>query len=134
MKHYWSDAAFIGDVRDIEAARAVVARFAELRDDSLVGNVVLRAFERFQPGEFRTWWVDGNHVATTAHPDTPDEAPPDIPLAAVEPAVATLSAWFVTVDVARLDDGRWRVVEVGDGQVSDRPQTTPPEDILRHLI
>ncbi|MFD0745149.1 ATP-grasp domain-containing protein [Phytohabitans flavus] len=28
---------------------------------------------------------------------------------------------FVTVDLARRSDGAWRVVELGDGQVSDRP-------------
>ena len=30
---------------------------------------------------------------------------------------------FITVDLVRRSDGAWRVVEVGDGQVSDRPAT-----------
>jgi hypothetical protein len=37
---------------------------------------------------------------------------------------------FVTVDLARREDGAWRVVELGDGQVSDRPATTAPADLI----
>jgi hypothetical protein len=32
----------------------------------------------------------------------------------------------VTVDLALRADGVWRVIEVGDGQVSDRPTTISP--------
>jgi hypothetical protein len=35
--------------------------------------------------------------------------------------VAALGCRFVTTDLARRSDGVWRVIEVGDGQVSDFP-------------
>jgi hypothetical protein len=41
---------------------------------------------------------------------------------------------FVTTDLARRADGRWRVIEVGDGQVSDLPSTVDPADLIRALL
>jgi hypothetical protein len=37
------------------------------------------------------------------------------------------------VDLARRTDGAWRIVELGDGQVSDRPTSTRPEDLITIL-
>jgi hypothetical protein len=56
------------------------------------------------------------------HPDTSDAVPDTgVGLAAVAPVVAGLGLPFVTVDLALREDGVWRVIELGDGQVSDRP-------------
>jgi hypothetical protein len=43
----------------------------------------------------------------------------EVPLIVVEAASKVASPFF-TVDVALRDDGAWRVIELGDGQVSDR--------------
>jgi hypothetical protein len=51
----------------------------------------------------------------------------------VTPAVAALGLPWVTVDLARRSDGVWRVVELGDAQVSDRPTGTTPEALLAAL-
>ncbi|GIJ61075.1 hypothetical protein Vau01_085910 [Virgisporangium aurantiacum] len=131
MKHYWHEAAFIPDVADTAHATAVARRFRELRGDEFTGGFVLRRFERFVSAEARTWWVDGACRLVGAHPDTPDDIPPpDLDPAALAPLVAALRLPFVTVDLARRDDGVWRVIEVGDGQVSDRPTTIDPDDFV----
>lgn len=133
-KHYWHEAAFVPDVADADRAWAVAERFLEIRGDDRVGGFVLRRYERFGPAEARTWWVDGRCALVTAHPDTPDELPPpDVDLSPLRGAVAALGAPFVTVDLARLRDGTWRVVEAGDGQVSDRPRTTEPSALVAAL-
>ena len=36
----------------------------------------------------------------------------------------------MTVDLALRTDGVWRVIELGDGQVSDRPGTVDPETFV----
>ncbi|WP_447007837.1 ATP-grasp domain-containing protein [Saccharothrix isguenensis] len=129
MKHHWHEAAYIPDLADAEAAWNVARRFAELRDDDATGGFVLRRFEPFTSSEVRTWWVDGTCALVGPHPDTPHDTAgipngtADAPdLAAIGSLVAHLR--FVTVDLARREDGAWRVVELGDGQVSDRPSTT----------
>ncbi|MEV0729854.1 ATP-grasp domain-containing protein [Polymorphospora sp. NPDC050346] len=134
MKHHFDEAAYIADVADADAAWRVASRFLELRDDEFVGGLVLRRFERFVSAEVRTWWVDGRPALVTAHPDTPDRpAPADVDLSEVAPLVAALRLPFVTADLVLRDDGRWRVVELGDGQVSDRPAGTDSADLLAAL-
>ncbi|MEV4463674.1 ATP-grasp domain-containing protein [Micromonospora echinofusca] len=138
MKHHWHEAAFIPDLDDGEAAWRVASRFVELRGDDLVGGLVLRRFERFTGAEVRTWWVDGVCVLVGAHPDSPYDTPPEaFDAALVSGSVAALGLPFVTVDLALRADGGWRIVELGDGQVSDRPSTVEPAvmvDVLRHGV
>ena len=131
MKHYWHEAAYIPDVADGDAAWRVASRFRELRGDDFAGGFVLRRFESFTGPEVRTWWVDGVCRLVTAHPDTPGDLPPDtLDLTGVGAAGRP----FVTVDLALRDDGRWRVIELGDGQVSDRPAGTPAGSLIAALL
>ncbi|MFI6227427.1 ATP-grasp domain-containing protein [Micromonospora echinospora] len=135
MKHHWNEAAFIPDLADAENAWRVARRFRELRADDFVGGFVLRRFERFTSAEVRTWWRDGRCVLVGPHPDTPDRPPATDPdLTTLAPLVAALGLPFVTVDLARRDDDAWRVVELGDGQVSDRPATVTPATLLTPLL
>lgn len=130
MKHHWDEAAFIPDLADADAAWAVARRFRELRED-VVGGFVLRRFERFASAEVRTWWVDGECRLVGPHPDTPGDLPDAEPdPGSIAPLVARLGLPFVTADLVRRDDGAWRVVELGDGQVSDRPATVAPEELI----
>ncbi|MER7518337.1 ATP-grasp domain-containing protein [Streptomyces sp. NPDC126499] len=139
-KHEWAQACFVPDLADTEGLRRVVGRFVELQGDDLAGGVVLRRFERYVRGaadraeEARVWWLDGEPVLVGPHPDTPDVRPaPD--LSAVRPLVRALGCRFVTTDLARLaEGGAWRVVEVGDGQVSDLPSGTDPAALLTALL
>jgi len=135
MKHHWDEAAYIPELSDGAAAWRVASRFRELRDDDFVGGFVLRRYEPFQGAEARTWWIDGRCVLITAHPDTPDAQPPaDLDLTAIAPVIAALRLPFVAVDLARREDHWWRVVEVGDGQVSDRPASSAPEELIGALF
>lgn len=133
LKHHWDEASFVPDGADVPSARTVAARFLELRGEDLTGGLVLRRFERFVSAEARTWWVDGECRLVTAHPDAPDDVAPEPDLDAVTPLVAALGLPLVTVDMVLRDDGAWRVVELGDGQVSDRPVTTPAGALVEAL-
>ncbi|WP_406087056.1 ATP-grasp domain-containing protein [Streptomyces virginiae] len=134
-KHEWDEACYVPDLADAAALHRVVARFVELQGEFLTGGVVLRAFEHFvtpegAAAEVRVWWRDGVPRLVTAHPDSPvaevahpfEPAPEPALDPALEPvraAVEALGCPFVTTDLALRADGVWRVVEVGDGQVSD---------------
>ncbi|GIG59216.1 hypothetical protein Lfu02_35880 [Longispora fulva] len=145
-KHEWVTACHIPDLADTAAAHRVVSRFVELQDTDLAGGVVLRSFEDLRapsggpapggPGaraaEARVWWLDGEPVLTGPHPDTPDQAvAPD--LSAVGPLVAAFGFRFVTTDLAQRSDGVWRLIEVGDAQVSDLPAGLDPARLVRAL-
>ncbi|MGY0236033.1 ATP-grasp domain-containing protein [Longispora urticae] len=142
-KHEWATACHIPDLADTAAAHRVVARFVELQEADLAGGIVLRAFEDLRgpkdhgPGgraaEARVWWLDGGPVLCGPHPDTPDQAvSPD--LGAIAPLVAGFGARFVTTDLAQRADGGWRLIEVGDGQVSDLPAGVDPARLVAPLL
>ncbi|MFC1430984.1 ATP-grasp domain-containing protein [Streptacidiphilus sp. N1-3] len=140
-KHEWDQACYLPDLADISAVHRVVSRFVELQDDALAGGIVLRAFEelRRDVGETRVWWLDGEAVLTTAHPDTPDVemavgGEPWSVLDRIRPLVGKLGCRFVTTDLAQRTDGTWRVIEVGDGQVSDLPSSADPAALLGPLL
>jgi hypothetical protein len=134
-KHEWHEACHVPDLADTARLAAVVARLFELQGDSLAGGVVVRAFERFTGDEVRVWWVGAEPVTATAHPDSPGRpaASPGPVLASLRPLVAALGCPFVTTDLALREDGTWRIVEVGDGQVSDLPPGTDPTPLLEAL-
>ncbi|MDG6109846.1 ATP-grasp domain-containing protein [Dactylosporangium aurantiacum] len=135
MKHHWHEAAYIPDLADTAAAWTVASRFRELRDDDFTGGFVLRRFEPFGTAEVRTWWRGGACRLIGPHPDTPHDAPPaGLDLSTVAPLVAALDLPFVTVDLALRTDGEWRVIELGDGQVSDRPSTVDPGTFVTAVL
>lgn len=136
MKHHWDEATYIPDLTDAAAAWRVAQGLHELRGEDFAGGFVLRRFETFVGAEARSWWVNGVCKMITAHPDTPDRLPPgDMPeVPGLAAAVTGLDLPFVTVDLARRDDGQWRVIELGDGQVSDRPSTTSADSLIAAVL
>ncbi|MEU2391210.1 ATP-grasp domain-containing protein [Streptomyces sp. NPDC007369] len=145
-KHEWDEACHIPDLADVAALHRVVSRFVELQGEFLAGGVVLRAFEAFgESGELRVWWRDGAPRLVTPHPDSPavalgvpggagGGAQPGLPdLEPVRAAVEALDCPFVTTDLALRADGVWRVVEVGDAQVSDVHRAVDPAAFVRLL-
>ncbi|MFC5884730.1 ATP-grasp domain-containing protein [Kitasatospora sp. CM 4170] len=84
--------------------------------------------------EARVWWLDGEPVLVGPHPDAPEQsAEPD--LTEVRPLVRALGCRFVTTDLAsRADGSGWRVVEVGDGQVSGLPRGIDVTGLLAALL
>ncbi|MFD8756411.1 ATP-grasp domain-containing protein [Kitasatospora sp. NPDC059577] len=162
-KHEWHEACYVAELADLAAVGRVVERFVELQGEFLAGGVVLRRFEEFErvdggvegtrgsaertgnggnagPGaggravEARVWWLDGRPVLVGPHPDAPHRSvEPD--LTEVRALVRALGCRFVTTDLAsRADGSGWRVVEVGDGQVSELPRGIDPSGLLTSLI
>jgi hypothetical protein len=141
-KHEWHEACFVPDLADVTAVTRVIRRMVELQGEDLAGGIVARAFEQFTQDadgrslEARIWWVAGSAVLITPHPDAPAGTTVDVPTAvcdAVGASVRALGAPFVTTDLALRSDGVWRVIEVGDGQVSDLPAAEDPGRLMRAL-
>lgn len=134
MKHYWHEAMFVPELDDAAAAWQVASRLRELRGEEMAGGFVLRRFETFVSAEIRTWWVRGECRLVGPHPDTPQDLPGvDFDPAPARPLIAGLGLAFVTADFALRTDGTWRLVELGDGQVSDRPSTITAHTFLAAL-
>jgi ATP-grasp domain, R2K clade family 3 len=138
-KHEWEQACFIPDLADVAGLTRVVQRFVELQEEFLAGGIVLRSFEMFSnqdsvAAEVRVWWLDGEPRLLTPHPDSPFEHTLTPDLDHIGPAVQRLACRFVTTDVALRSDGVWRVVEVGDGQVSDLHPLSSRDEFAALLV
>lgn len=138
-KHEWEQACFIPDLADAVELTRVVQRFVELQEEFLAGGIVLRAFEAFSrlesvAAEVRVWWLDGEPRLLTPHPDSPFGRGLVPDLDHIGTAVRRLGCRFVTTDVALRSDGVWRVVEVGDGQVSDLHESISRGEMAALLV
>jgi hypothetical protein len=123
-KHRWKEACFIPDVRDEVAAMNVICEFLAEQEGDLNGGVVLRTFRPYPSrgveartgmpliDERRLFLWRGEPLAIIGDERALLQAP------ALRDAIARLRSPFVSLDLARLADGTWEVVEVGDGQVS----------------
>ncbi|GAB4201332.1 MAG: ATP-grasp domain-containing protein [Roseiflexaceae bacterium] len=140
-KHRWREACFIpAGIRRADFDR-MLAAFLEARGELFTGGLVFRIYHPLvQLGtdmrgtpiheEYRLFCWGGRifvHV--------PFRNPADLALnrAEWEELAARFSNSFITLDVARQDDGSWIVVEAGDGGVSGLPLSIPPEEFYRAL-
>ena len=71
--------------------------------------------------EQRIFWLDGAPVVVHDYWDELAPVGAGAPLEALAPIAAGVPSRFFTMDVARLDDGGWTIVELGDGQVAGLP-------------
>ncbi len=111
---------FVKDwVKSLSSARgSIAANAAEIAEiaaelvnyrGSLEGGLCVREVETFDDAtEDRFFVVEGEAFARSG-------VVPEI----VRVAAARISSAFFTVDAVRRSDGVWRIVELGDGQVSD---------------
>lgn len=144
-KHEWAEACFIPSAADRAHAEAVIRRFLDLQGPDLAGGVVLREFVELEGQgahprsgmprvrEYRLFLLDARLLCGFGYWTGQDPLPPDLPLATFESLAARLPARFVAMDVARRTDGRWIVVEVGDGQVSALPDDADPVPFYQAL-
>ncbi len=150
-KHEWYDACFINNIADKSNAERIIRNFVERQDSDLVGGVVLRHFEKLKPigfheksgmpisEEYRVFAFAGRIMII----DDYWQADQKVSFSYeerlwIEAAVKKLKSNFVTMDLARREDGSLIIMELGDGQVSGLQQIKPTDfyrafnpDVLR---
>jgi len=107
----------------VEQAMDIVRRISQYRG-TLEGGAVLRQVEDFLPDtEVRYFVLNGNAYGPK------EEDVPDM----VKTIAAMVDAPFYSVDTIMRKDGTLRLVEIGDGQVSDK-KTWPLERFVQMLL
>lgn len=131
-KHEWFEACFIPNASDASHVRRVVERFIDLQAEDLQGGLVFREFVEFAPIgthpksgmpltlEFRLFVLDGSVVIQSPYWDRELLSEPP-PLEQFNEVLKQVKSRFFSGDVAKTVDGRWLIVELGDGQVSGLP-------------
>lgn len=132
---YWNEACFIPDASDAARVDQVVSRFRALQGESLEGGLVFKAYIPFKPSgglahEHRAFLVRGAVVGCWPRANGFSSSPPADLLAAIAAAVPSP---FASADLAQDLDGRWWLLEVGDGQVSGLPDAGAAEPLFAAL-
>ena len=139
-KHEWYDACFILDVSDKPSAEKIIRNFIERQGTDLVGGVVLRKFIRLKSigfheksgmplsEEYRVYILAGRIMII----DDYWQENSTIELSEEERQwIQSLSKGiksnFITMDLARSEDGKLMIMELGDGQVSGLQQIKPSD-------
>ncbi len=142
-KHEWYDACFIRNVKEKKELTRVVENFIERQGEDLIGGVVFRKYERLkqigfheQSGmpiseEYRAFLYAGKILVIDDY--WRKEAAVSLSEEEyrwLETVAARVKSNFVTVDLARKEDGSLIILELGDGQVSGLQQL-PAEAFYR---
>jgi hypothetical protein len=144
-KHEWAEACFIPSASDTAHVERVVQRFLELQGEDLNEGLVFREYLPFRPltthsksgmpltVEYRCFVLDGDIVLTLPYWEEGDYAIEPPPLESFRGVARRIPSRCFTMDIAQHEDGRWFIVELGDGQVAGLPDTAAPES-LYHAI
>lgn len=106
-----------------EIAR-VVAQIKKYRGE-VEGGVCIRRREEYESGSERRYFIAKGRAFSSSG-DIPD---------VVAKCASLVASPFFTIDTALRKDGVWRIVEVGDGQVSDRKEWSAERlvEVLEHV-
>lgn len=137
---YWLEACYVPDSSSMDEVARVVGRFLDLQGPTLCGGLVFKrhmplASHGGVPLEHRAFAVDGRIVGSwprsreaAALPSPPDDLLQAVASRAPSP--------FASLDFALEENGRWWLLEAGDGQVSGLPDAAaalPMFEALRML-
>lgn len=127
----------VEDPADASEVALAVARLVDACDGRPAWPLVFREHIDFRPGpdgrpdEVRTFVLRGRVVCSHRRASPDDGESP--PRAWLSELAGRVDSPFFTIDAARDAAGRWRVVEVGDGQVSELPAAADTDAFVAAL-
>lgn len=139
-KHEWYDACFIPNISDTPNASKVIGNFIDRQGEDLVGGVVLRRFEKLKQigfhersgmplsEEYRVFIYAGQVLAVDDYwTENTGAGISDEEYQWIKSIAKRVKSNFVSLDLARREDGTLTIMEFGDGQVSGLQQFKPEE-------
>ncbi|MCP4520778.1 MAG: ATP-grasp domain-containing protein [Cytophagales bacterium] len=144
-KHNWEDACFIPNASDTHHVKNIVAKFLDLRRESLNEGLVFRAFEELEfltkhsksgmplTKEFRLFFFEKQIVQVFNYWDEGIYGEIKPPLDEFIEIAQTIESNFFTMDIAQKKDGEWIIMELGDGQVAGFPDNADRKSFYESL-
>jgi len=145
QKHHWFDACYIPNASDLEQAQRVVKKFIELQGNNLEGGLVFRQFAELESVgihpkskmpltmEYRIFILNKAPISIIKYWDDGDYANSEIPIDKFKDVFNKVKSNFFTVDIAKLKNGDWVIIELGDGQVAEHMGTTGLDGFYQQL-
>jgi len=119
------------DISDEEFTK-LVEKFIQLRGGLYTGEIVLKQYENLKKygnttNEWRVFYFLGKVMTVNRNSNQSDNAPRVPDCMVNNEAITNESSFIYTADFAETEDGRWILIETGDGQVSG---LSPNQNIL----
>ncbi len=137
-KHEWYDACFIKNISNGENASKIITNFMTRQGTDLVGGVVLRKYEKLRhigfheksgmpiSEEYRVFIFAGRILIVDDYWRKEEQVNfSDEEQKWMNEMANRVKSNFVTMDLARKEDGSLIIMEFGDGQVSGLQQINP---------
>jgi hypothetical protein len=131
QKHHWFEACYIPNANDFEFAQRIVKRFIELQRENLEEGLIFREFVELESigihpkskmpltKEYRIFVLNKIPIAVIPYWNDINYTDNEIPLNKFNPIFNKVQSNFYTVDIAKLKNGNWIIIELGDGQVAE---------------
>lgn len=144
-KHNWEEACFIPNASDTDKVKSIVNKFIELRGDSLNEGLVFRQFEELEyltehsksgmplTKEFRVFFANKKIVKVFDYWDEGEYGETKPELDSFIDIAQNIESKFFTMDIAKMKNGGWIIMELGDGQVAGLPDNADKDEFYREL-
>jgi hypothetical protein len=135
-KHQWNDACFVPNVKDLANFDRVVNNLISLRGEDFEGGIIVREFINLEfltdhskskmplAKEFRLFFLNNKLLQIFYYWDEGDynsDTPPAEEISELLKLAENIDSPFFTMDIAKTAEGKWLIIELGDGQVSGLP-------------
>ncbi|CAN5376590.1 ATP-grasp domain-containing protein [soil metagenome] len=134
QKHYWDTACYIPSAMDKNRVKSVIEKFVELQNTDLNEGIVIREFAELNDltthsksgmplkQEYRLFFLNGRLLGCYDYWEegeySGDEHPP---LNLFTDIAKKIESNFFSMDIAKTKNGKWIIIELGDGQVAGLP-------------
>lgn len=144
-KHEWADACYVPNASDIANLKRVLTNFLQRQGDELNEGVVFREFLRLAflahhskskmplTREFRLFFYNGQLMQVMYYWDEGDYSDSWPLIAPFIEIARKIKSSFFTMDIAQTEDGYWKIIELGDGQVSGLPDNANLQEFYAHM-
>jgi len=146
-KHFWDTACFIPDASDSDKVLSTICKFNDV-NCGVAGGLVFRQYVELESidvidthsaskvpasKEYRLFFLDGKPIDASPYWTEGVYDEEEIPDGFGDIARRIPSRFF-SMDVAKTKDGRWLVIELGDGQVSSLPHDCDVKAFYKKLF
>ncbi len=145
-KHEWHDACYINSSSDEEELKRVTNNFITRQAETLNEGLVFREFIELEfltnhsksnmplTKEFRIFVLHKKPICIFKYWDEGDYNHEIVPIEEYEEIIRSIDSNFYTLDIAKRKDGKWIIIEVGDGQVSGLPDNANIKNFYNEII
>lgn len=145
-KHEWNDACFIHSSNDEKEIKRVTNNFVTRQAEDLNEGLIFREFVELEfltnhsksnmplTKEYRIFVFNKKVISILKYWDEGEYSNEVIPIDLYSNVISNINSNFFTIDIAKMKNGGWTIIEIGDGQVSGLPDNANIDDFYKEIL